>query len=301
MYKMKVVSFDVGIKNMAYCVLTMEHNQFQVQDWGILNLMNDMPEPLYCNFIIKGKKPKKCGKRAKYNKNDHCLCETHAKMACKQFSWTLPNPIFKNSVLQKKSKEDLELLIKEHNLFLEIPKTKKDMINRILIKVQEIMLEPIVKKKKKTANDIDLISIGRNLKEQLNEKSWVQEVTHVIIENQISTIATRMKTLQGMLSQYFIMQDTIPHIEYVSSSNKLKDLIINTVQENSYQKHKKDGIYICEKFLQENIQLTSWTPLFQTKKKDDLADAFLQGIWYMKHRNIISYAENLNINCVTLS
>ena len=49
---------------MAYCVLTMEHNQFQVQDWGILNLMNDMPEPLYCNFIIKGKKPKKCGKRA---------------------------------------------------------------------------------------------------------------------------------------------------------------------------------------------------------------------------------------------
>jgi len=139
MYKMKVVSFDVGIKNMAYCVLTMEHNQFQVQDWGILNLMNDMPEPLYCNFIIKGKKPKKCGKRAKYNKNDHCLCETHAKMACKQFSWTLPNPIFKNSVLQKKSKEDLELLIKEHNLFLEIPKTKKitELTDKDILKNKE--------------------------------------------------------------------------------------------------------------------------------------------------------------------
>ena len=68
-----------------------------------------------------------------------------------------------------------------------------------------------------------------------------------------------------------------------------------------YKKHKNDGISICEKFVQENNQLTSWTPLFQTKKKDDLADAFLQGIWYMKHRNIISYAENLNINCVTLS
>ena len=298
---MKVVSFDVGIKNMAYCVLTIDNNLLSVQDWGVLNLMDETPQSLCCDFRIKGKNPKLCGKKAKYQKNDHYFCETHAKMACKQFSWTLPNTVFKRSVIQKKSKEELELLIKEHNLFLEIPKTKKDMINQILFKVQEITIDSIVKKKKRTANDIDLISIGKNLKEQLNEKSWVQEVTHVIIENQISTIATRMKTLQGMLSQYFIMQDAIPHIEYVSSSNKLKDLVINNVQENSYKKHKNDGISICEKFVQENNQLTSWTPLFQTKKKDDLADAFLQGIWYMKHRNIISYAENLNINCVTLS
>jgi hypothetical protein len=110
-----------------------------------------------------------------------------------------------------------------------------------------------------------------------------------------------MKTIQGMLSQYFIMQDTVPYIEYVSSSNKLKDLVVNNVQENSYKKHKNDGISICQQFVQENEQLTSWTPLFETKKKDDLADAFLQGIWYLKRENIISYAENLNINCVTLS
>jgi len=298
---MKVVSFDVGIKNMAYCVLVMEHQQFYVEDWGILNLMNETPKTSCCDFLIKGKNPKKCGKKAKYTKNGHFFCETHAKMACKQFSWIFPNPIFKKSILSKNSKEELELLIKEHKLLLEIPKTKKDIINQILTKVQEIMLEPIVKRKKKTANDIDLISIGRNLKDELNQKSWVQEVTHVIIENQISTIATRMKTIQGMLSQYFIMQDTIPYIEYVSSSNKLKDLVINNVQENSYKKHKNDGISICQQFVKENDQLTSWTPLFETKKKDDLADAFLQGIWYMKRENIISYAENLNINCVTLS
>ena len=202
-------------------------------------------------------------------------------MACKQFSWTFPNPIFKKSLLSQKSKEELELLIKDYPWFLEIPKTKKGFIDLILSKVQETMLEPISKKKKKTANDIDLISIGRNLKNELNQKSWVQEVTHVIIENQISTIATRMKTIQGMLSQYFIMQDTISYIEYVSSSNKLKDLVINNVQENSYKKHKNDGISICKQFVQENNQLHSWKPLFETKKKDDLADAFLQGMYYI--------------------
>ena len=298
---MKVVSFDVGIKNMAYCVLVVENNMLSVQDWWILSLMNEIPKTIVCNFQIKGKIPKKCGKKAKYTKNGDCFCETHAKMACKQFSWTLPNQTFKKSILSKKSKEELERVIEENKLFLEIPKTKRDIIEKIIDKIQEITLEPIAKKKKKTANDIDLISIGKNLKEELNKQDWVQEITHVIIENQISTIATRMKTLQGMLSQYFIMQSRIPNIEYVSSSNKLKDFISNNVQENSYQKHKKDGISIYQKFVQENEQLASWTSLFQAKKQDDLADAFLQGIWYLKHKNIISYAENLNINCVTLS
>ena len=35
-----------------------------------------------------------------------------------------------------------------------------------------------------------------------------------------------------------------------------------------------------------------------TKKKDDLADSFLQGLWYFKQRNIIYYADDLKINLV---
>ena len=33
-------------------------------------------------------------------------------------------------------------------------------------------------------------------------------------------------------------------------------------------------------------------------KKDDLADCFLQGVWFMSNRNIITCAENLKINIV---
>jgi hypothetical protein len=35
-----------------------------------------------------------------------------------------------------------------------------------------------------------------------------------------------------------------------------------------------------------------------TPKKDDLADAFLQGLWYFKNQNIILYADDLNIKLV---
>jgi len=47
-----------------------------------------------------------------------------------------------------------------------------------------------------------------------------------------------------------------------------------------------------------NDNLNKWKDSLNTKKKDDLADSFLQGIWYLKHKNIIMYAEDLKINSV---
>jgi len=44
--------------------------------------------------------------------------------------------------------------------------------------------------------------------------------------------------------------------------------------------------------------MIEWKESLNTKKKDDLADSFLQGIWYLKHNNIITYAEDLKINIV---
>ena len=38
---MKVISFDVGIKNMAYCILEVINNNIEIDSWGVLNLLND--------------------------------------------------------------------------------------------------------------------------------------------------------------------------------------------------------------------------------------------------------------------
>ena len=138
------------------------------------------------------------------------------------------------------------------------------------------------------------------MKVGLDDVSHIRDITHVAIENQISKIASRMKTVQGMLSQYFIMQEECPQIEYISSINKLKDLSTN-VQENSYKQHKKDSVAICKEILTQNPSLGNFDDLLTISKKDDLADAFLQGIWYLKREKIINYADNLKINCVTLS
>ena len=137
-----------------------------------------------------------------------------------------------------------------------------------------------------------------------------------------------------MLAQYFIMKgspDII--IEFISSSNKLKGFTqIKTEEKKNdekkkevkkkekneekknegepetsenlktkYKQHKKDGITICSQFIENNVHMHGWKECMNSVKKDDLADCFLQGIWYLKHKNIINYAEDLKINSVLLS
>ena len=50
-------------------------------------------------------------------------------------------------------------------------------------------------------------------------------------------------------------------------------------------REKRLSIAVTQKILQENNNLYTWIPTFiNHKKKDDLADSFLQGIWYIKYK-----------------
>ena len=87
---MNLISFDVGIKNMSYCIFEINETDFLIKDWNVLNLMDETSEINKCNCIINKKKPtkkastiiedaKECGKTAKYMKNDKYYCEKHSK------------------------------------------------------------------------------------------------------------------------------------------------------------------------------------------------------------------------------
>jgi len=271
---MKVISFDVGIKNMAYCIF--ETDGLKIADWNILNLL-DEPAPVLCECITK--KNASCGKKAKYEKNGN-YCEKHAKLG--------PYNIPTKRAINKMTTEGLQQLCKECNIPSSTKKANAENLKQFFKNTEY----NIIKIVKASANDINLIQVGRNMNAALNNITGIETVTHVVIENQISPIATRMKTIQGMLAQYFIMK-TQCEIEFVSSANKLKDLIGD---KTDYKTKKNNGILFCAEFL-KNECFANWTHMLH-KKKDDLADCFLQGIWYLKRQNIISYAENLKINSV---
>lgn len=321
---MRVISFDIGIKNMAYCIFDISGGiPIAIHDWNVLNLLDDAPVAPLCTSMIEIKKKKalektdkKCSKKAKFEKDGQCYCEKHALTS----QLLLPKKEFSPGSLKKMKLEELQEMSKKYGVFLAqpvgqiqftppenivIPSTKKAMLEKMLPFFEKNVLQPLKPLKKKTANDTDLVCIGKNMKKMLDEIPGIMDVTHVLIENQISTIATRMKTIQGMCAQYFIMKCS-PNIiiEFISSANKLKDFKDKTIageedgQKAIYKQHKKDGIVFCRNILEENDGFRKWASHLETSKKDDLADSFLQGIWYLKNRNIITYAENLKINSV---
>ena len=321
---MKVISFDVGIKNMAYCVFDCTQGELNITGWEVLNLMAKEETEYVCQCMStpKSKKaqPKECTKKAKYIKNDKYYCDKHAK-DCSQY--IVPTKQMQLTSLKKMKTDDLIKLGNKHLAFITTPNPekmlKKDILSIVVAYFEKHCFAPVVVKKSKTASETDLIEIGRNMKICLGEAANIADVTNVVIENQISPIANRMKTIQGMLAQYFIMTNETAKIDFISSANKLKQFVNrrtltdDDVTENTltpttqsttkginpdYKAHKKDGVYYCLEIINANPNLSKWRTALDTKKKDDLADAFLQGIWYLRNNNIIIIAEDLKTKLV---
>ena len=374
----RVISFDVGIKNMAYCIFDVSNsddilNGTTIIDWATLNLLhtqvstnvstnvsipnctclkqtktkkttdparqyppgtqenygsfssiipitqNGKKLDKYCPKGGRGSKGEPgvppnpaCSSRAKYRKGDQFYCEKHAKA---NTEYCLPSKLWKPATLVKKKVDDLLALCNTWSITFEGKPIKRTILEKMSDFYDKKIFEPILVEKAKTAGETDLITIGRNMTAQLNLTigPYLSTITHVIIENQISTLANRMKTIQGMLAQFFILQAPTASIEFVSSKNKLKafektkntqvvDLSNNVVvvgMGEKYKQHKSDGITYTRQLLTKYPNLTikndtnnnnnnviSWLiTLDQSNKKDDLADAFLQGVWYLQSQN----------------
>lgn len=132
------------------------------------------------------------------------------------------------------------------------------------------------------SNLTDLVSIGRILQQKLDFilQDLNLNIDIVLIENQISPIANRMKTIQGMIMQYFI-NIYVPTIVNISSKNKLKIFHNILPPSSNYKERKQMGIQGTKSILQANACFFPAQPLFTGSKLDDLADCFLQGIYYI--------------------
>tara|TARA_B100001758_G_scaffold247874_1_gene267981 strand:+ start:18660 stop:19487 length:828 start_codon:yes stop_codon:yes gene_type:complete len=275
---MNILSIDIGIKHLAHCLLHLENNKVTIIDWEVINLTNE--EPPKCQI---------CGKKASYECPEGSYCKIHIR---KQ-PYCLMS---KEYPLEKLSKKSLPELIKivEHyqkinpQVNLECNTKNKTVLLKDIKQIKDTkMWVPI---KKCTTKEYDLVTLGKTIQTKYDERFKNYTIDTILIENQLGNIAPRMKCIQGMVTQYFIMKNQYK-IEFVSAMNKLKRFIEKS---SKYAERKKKGIDVTKQSLDTHEELSSWKSHFMHhKKKDDLADGFLQGIWYIEN-NILN-AEYLKL------
>lgn len=358
---MRIISFDVGMKNLAYCLFKIPDvgaitgstpseliHQIKIERWDVIDLRF---EPNHSDTVIAASAPpppkRTCindGKLAKWMYVPASASTTQPLLYCSKCSEKSKYKTPPREILPMKRKPELllkkklgELIDIKANLSTSSNQSgnnngqpeaatnlkfrKADLIQEITTTLSRDYLEPfdenkyscyiagtVLPSKPKKANytyahDLDLITYGRNMMKHLDailystttSSATNTPIDMMIIENQISTLASRMKTLQGMITQYFIMKH-IQRIEFISASCKLKlftdtttslDLMNNDtgcVDASTYADRKKSGIMVCRSLgeisRKHNSEYAKWMPVFENhKKKDDLADCFLQGLW----------------------
>ena len=258
---MKILSIDVGIKNLALCLFDIETKEkYEILKWDVVSLCNET--------VVKCS----CGKLAKYCYGDVICCKKH----CKDIEYPIIPKELEFQKIKKMKINDLKDLLTAHHIEYDTKKSKVLLLEYLYDILPKKFILPFSNTVKTT--DFSLIDIGINMKKTLDELYGEIHIDTVIIENQISPIANRMKTLQGMIAQYFIMKDTTD-IHFISAANKLKEYIS---KKTTYSERKTMGIEICEELLINNEQFGKHLEMFHThKKKDDLADCFLQAYSYI--------------------
>lgn len=145
-------------------------------------------------------------------------------------------------------------------------------------------------------SNADNLHIGNNMIRLFDEKLSTYDFDKIVIENQIGRNAIKMKTIQGMISMYFLMKGYTPDsICSYNAVHKLKYWVGS--KKTKYDQRKKLSKQITQQMCESYYDNKTFQIYKKNKKKDDLADCLLQGLDYLcKFNNLdAEYVEYVNV------
>ena len=342
---MEYLGWDIGIKNLAFCLLkdnsndttndTTQKNVLEIKNWGIIDLqkITEQVEQVDNNVFYLSSRPKikckcqqsktgkSCNKKVVSvfkNNLSEGVCTVHSRkysptslykvdkapicsfVSEPKTSKSKPKKCTKNSTYVRKNNSYIGYCTQHYNkMNKEYQKNESDLVN------PTTLYSKLVKKKK--ANKISLISLGQTMFNELDKHPEFMNASYIIIENQPVLKNPTMKSVQMLLYSYFILRgfcerektnSKIKHInlfqakqklnaftekhENLSSEDRTKILKIEKLK-SKYSRTKQLSIIYCRHMIKEQRR---WIGLFvRSKKKDDLADAYLTTVHYIQKNN----------------
>lgn len=150
---------------------------------------------------------------------------------------------------------------------------KKKTKNDLKLKIKEFLRKNKIRKE----TSLDYQKIIKNLDNQFDNLFQNYAIDYIVIENQPCLKNPTMKSIQMILFTLFCLK-TESTVKLMNASEKMKFCYLNNLIHKlpkGYKETKKASIDVVLKVLQNH----SWRSVIEeSKKKDDLADVFLQAL-----------------------
>ena len=299
---MRYLSWDIGIKNLSYCLLEKNENNYKIINWEIINLSEKTKHIPLCQELKKNKE--KCTKKSTFYNFEFNLfcCKTHSKNFKKTNKLIELENIKCINIDKKESRCNKKIYYKKNN-------------NRFVgycskhFKESKLNLEDynLVEKKKDTQNEFE--RIAETLIKELDKRPYLLDFDTITIENQPAFKNPKMKSIQMLVYTYFLIRYRIDlnkegKVLFLSANNKLKvNLYLDELNKtelinekniietelkvkDKYKRNKELAKKFCLVLLNSLDNKKEWIEIFNNhKKKDDLADTFLMNIYQVQIEN----------------
>lgn len=251
---MKLVSFDVGIRNLAFCVMEgTNRSNLRIVHWDLIDVMAEAAG-------LDNPKCFKCKKPANWVQQAVYACKTHTSNTGK--------PPTKKS-LNEKTLDALKLSAAPAGIS---GTTKKELVDKLYQHYKTSTWVKCVKSSKQ----VNVVDLAAPIAQCLEARKAMWEGCDLIVFEQQPD--KRMLCVQAMLHMWFVCQGF--RCKGVSAIHKLTNIMTLQDATKTYKGRKSTGIVHATDLVKD----ATWRAyMLKHPKKDDLADCFLQGLWVMEH------------------
>lgn len=261
--KKYVLSIDVAIKHLAFCLLC----NTKICDWKLIDLLEDNDLKCKCSGI----------------KKNGVLCTNNAKWQSPSASYCDIHKTDDDTLVQINKK----LTCHCGNLAKYI--TTDQLCNGFCERHKTVLC-----RRWYTVDNISDLELRILLFKKLDEFDFPAiNITDVLIERQPKLATEKMRSLAYAIYDYFIIKFEYTRItvNWIDPKNKLyvyTGPIIQCPIKNQYDRNKWFACKYCLWNLNEKDETEYKNFFLDNKKQDDLADCYLQGLYYQQKQGSAS-------------